>query len=224
MSTPQPGSGPGSGTGQYWTADPAVTPDRREVRVRIAGEPYVFTTAAGTFSADRLDAGTSLLLDRGPAPVGATLLDLGCGWGPVAVSLARRVPAATVWAVDVNRRALELSRANADRAGVGARVRVAEPDGVPAAITFEAIWSNPPIRVGKADLHALLLAWLPRLAPGGVAHLVVARNLGADSLAAWLGDRGWPTVRAGSAKGYRLLDVPARGNGIGTAGAQEVGG
>lgn len=194
-------------SGQYWTEQPAGPSTTRELAVRIAGEAYRFRTAGGVFSADRLDLGTSVLLERGAPPSGRTLLDLGCGWGPVAVSLARRVPAATVWAVDVNRRALELTAANAAAAGVGDRVRTAAPDAVPDGTGFDAIWSNPPIRVGKAELHALLERWLPRLAPGGVAHLVVARNLGADSLSDWLAGRGWPTTRVGSAKGYRLLDV-----------------
>ncbi len=194
----------------YFTADPRVEAVPREVAARIAGEDYRFTTAAGTFSAERLDAGTAVLLDRGPQPSGGTLLDLGCGWGPVAVSLARRVPAATVWAVDVNRRALELTRANAAAAGVGDRVHPAEPDDLSVDVVFDAIWSNPPIRVGKPELHAMLLRWLPRLAPGGTGWLVVARNLGADSLAGWLGEQGFPTARYASAKGYRVLRVDAR--------------
>ncbi len=194
----------------YFTADPSTTATQRELRVRIAGEDYRFTTAAGTFSGDRLDLGTSVLLARGPDPLGGRLLDLGCGWGPVAVSLARRVPAATVWAVDVNRRALGLAGRNAAAAGVADRVRVAEPDEVPTGLSFDAIWSNPPIRVGKSELHALLLRWLPRLAPEGTAWLVVARHLGADSLADWLGEQGFPTRRHASAKGYRVLAVTHR--------------
>ncbi len=194
----------------YFTAEPVGEATMRQVTARIAGETYRFTTAGGTFAATRLDPGTSVLLERGPTPAGRTLLDLGCGWGPVAVSLARRVPAATVWAVDVNRRALDLTGVNAATAGVADRVRRVEPDDVPAEVTFDAIWSNPPIRVGKTELHAMLLHWLPRLAPGGAAWLVVARNLGADSLAAWLAEQGWPTGRHASAKGYRVLRVPAR--------------
>jgi len=197
-------------TEHYFTADPAGDGAMRQVTARVAGETYRFTTAGGTFATDRLDLGTSVLLERGPDPTGRLLLDLGCGWGPIAVSLARRVPAATVWAVDVNRRARELTGVNAATAGVADRVRVAEPEDVPAELAFDAIWSNPPIRVGKPELHAMLLRWLPRLAPGGAAWLVVARNLGADSLAGWLATQGWPTARHASAKGYRVLRVPAR--------------
>ena len=81
-------------------------------------------------------------------------------------------------------------------------------------MTFAAIWSNPPIRIGKEGLHALLLRWLPRLSPGGHAHLVVQRHLGADSLHAWLTEAladAAVVERAGSAKGYRVLRVSAPG-------------
>jgi 16S rRNA (guanine1207-N2)-methyltransferase len=157
------------------------------------------------FARDGVDPGTKLLLLEAPAPPATgDLLDLGCGYGPIAVALARRSPGATVWAVDVNERARALTVANSAALG---NVRVAAPEEVPGAIRFETIWSNPPIRIGKAALHELLLAWLPRLAPGGRALLVVQKHLGADSLARWLDERGFPTTRLCSRVGYRLLEV-----------------
>ncbi|MCU1350891.1 MAG: transporter [Acidimicrobiales bacterium] len=164
-------------------------------------------TDAGVFAADAVDPGTRLLLADGP-PVrpGGTLLDLGCGYGPIACALARRGGAGTtVWAVDVNERARGLARANADDGGVGDQVRVAAPDDVPADVGFDQIWSNPPIRIGKPALHALLQRWLGRLTPGGEVLLVVHKHLGADSLARWLDAAGWPTERLGSRMGYRIL-------------------
>ncbi len=164
-------------------------------------------TDSGVFSAGRLDPGTRLLLDAAPPPpTGGDLLDLGCGYGPVALTLAVRAPGARIWAVDVNRRALDLCAANAARAGL-ANVRCAAPDdaGLPAA--FAVIWSNPPIRIGKEALHALLGRWLGRLAPGAAAFLVVQRNLGADSLQRWLAGAGWSAERAAARGGYRLLRV-----------------
>ena len=77
----------------------------------------------------------------------------------------------------------------------------------PANDGYDEIWSNPPIRIGKAALHDLLRSWLPRLRPGGAARLVVARNLGADSLQRWLIDQGYACERAASAKGFRVLVV-----------------
>jgi 16S rRNA G1207 methylase RsmC len=78
---------------------------------------------------------------------------------------------------------------------------------VPAGLVIDELWSNPPIRVGKPVLHGLLATWLPRLAPDGVARLVVARNLGADSLHRWLEGAGWTVTRIASRKGYRILEV-----------------
>jgi 16S rRNA G1207 methylase RsmC len=113
--------------------------------------------------------------------------------------------------VDVNQRALELARANVEAAGVAANVTVAAPDEVPGGVRFAAIYSNPPVRVGKAALHAILDRWLDRLAPGGVAYLVVQRNLGSDSLATWLAASGRAVERLKSKKGYRILKVESRG-------------
>jgi 16S rRNA G1207 methylase RsmC len=121
--------------------------------------------------------------------------------------LARREPAATVWAVDVNERARALTESNAAATGVGDRVRVSAPEQVPADLRFDEIWSNPPVRIGKAALHEMMLGWLPRLAPQGQAWLVMARNLGSDSFARWLTDEGWECGRASSAQGYRVLRV-----------------
>jgi 16S rRNA (guanine1207-N2)-methyltransferase len=168
-------------------------------------------TDAGVFSPDAVDAGTKLLLLDAPRPdpdAAGHLLDLGAGYGPIACTLASRAPAATVWAVEVNERARALCAANADAAGLG-NVRVAAPDDVPGDVAFAGIWSNPPIRIGKAALHDLLARWLPRLAADGRAWLVVHKHLGADSLQRWLAAEGWPTTRLASRAGYRILEVGA---------------
>jgi 16S rRNA G1207 methylase RsmC len=165
-------------------------------------------TGAGVFAQGRLDQGTAVLFRATEPPSeGSSFLDLGCGYGVVATALALARPDAAVWAVDVNRRALLLATENAVVAGVEDRVHAVEPDGVPDGLAFDEIWSNPPIRIGKEALHALLLRWLPRLRPGGRAVLVVGKNLGADSLQRWLGQHGWPASRIASAKGFRVLEV-----------------
>ena len=133
------------------------------------------------------------------------MLDLGSGWGPIACSIAIASPDSTVWATDVNERAVELTRLNAESMGVD--VNAALPDDVPDDLRFDAIWSNPPIRVGKAALHKMLLHWLPRLTPKGRAHLVVGKNLGADSLQRWLIEQGWPTDRMAAEQSFRVLAV-----------------
>ncbi len=164
-------------------------------------------TDAGVFSPGRLDPGTRLLLEESPAPpASGDLLDLGCGYGPVACVLAKRSPGATVWAVDVNERALELCARNARAAGLD-NVRCVTPGAASRPARFAAIWSNPPVRIGKEALHALLGGWLGRLDPAGSAYLVISRNLGADSLHRWLAGQGWPVTRLAARSGYRLLQV-----------------
>ncbi len=180
----------------------------RPVSMTLWGHDVTLTSARGVFSSDGLDLGTAVLLRTVRPPVAATrLLDLGCGIGPLTLALALECPSAMVTAVDVNDLALDLTRRNAAAVGVGDRVRALHPDAVDPAETYDEIWSNPPIRIGKEALHTLLRTWLPRLAPGGAARLVVARNLGADSLATWLSTSGWTVAREASAKGFRVLTV-----------------
>jgi 16S rRNA (guanine1207-N2)-methyltransferase len=205
----------------YFTADPTAPSRERRIEFDVDGRTYRLVTSGGVFSAGRLDLGTSVLLHKAPVPAAGTegaLLDLGCGYGPVAVVLATSAPKADVYAVDVNQRALDLARANA--AALKLDITVATPDAVPDDVRFAEIWSNPPIRVGKAELHDLLDRWLPRLADDGVAWLVVARNLGADSLQEWLAGRGWAAQRYASQKGYRVLRV-SRNPGDNGAGTEE---
>ena len=186
----------------YFTNDssPMVT---REITATVFGREFVFTTANGVFSGTRLDLGTSVLLRTVAPPEQGRVLDLGCGFGPIAVGIAAASPEVRVDAVDVNERALALTRMNAERARVADQVRTFSPDGA----VYDEIWSNPPIRIGKKALHELLLTWLPRLRPDGVAYLVVSKNLGADSLTTWLIEQGWPTEKLASAKGFRVLKV-----------------
>ncbi len=189
----------------YFTARPDAPHRPGRVHVVLPDVHLELQTDSGMFSPDRLDAGTRLLLETAPPPPAAGhLLDLGCGYGPLALVLAARSPGATVWAVDVNERALELCAANARRAGLP-NVRCVGPGDPALPARFGLIWSNPPIRIGKAALHELLAGWLARLAPGGTACLVVQRNLGADSLQRWLAEAGWPARRLAARGGYRVL-------------------
>ena len=199
--------------GQYFEDDPSVGSDPRSVEVALPDVAFTLTADRGVFSSDHLDAGTKLLLLEAPSlePSETTVLDLGCGWGPIACVTAARAPHATVWAVDVNERARRLTAANAAGIGASERVHVADPDGVPPDVQFDRILSNPPIRVGKKALHALLTRWLPRLTPGGRAHLVVQKHLGSDSLADWLRTEGYDVDRIKSRAGFRILEVRRRG-------------
>lgn len=192
----------------YFASQPGSADRRQRLDVTVWGRQLALESAAGVFSAGRLDLGTSVLFrETSPPARPGTFLDLGCGYGVIACALAVAVPGSVVHAVDVNERALRLTAENAARLGVADRVRVSVPDDVPADIAFDEIWSNPPIRIGKEALHALLSTWLGRLAPDGRAVLVVGRNLGADSLQQWLRDQGWACDRLASAKGFRVLEA-----------------
>lgn len=192
----------------YFTADPAVPFKRAPVVADVWGARLDLVSGSGVFAQGRVDVGTSILLRETSPPDGVgTVLDLGCGFGVIGLAIAVHVPDAVVTGVDVNERALLLANENAAALGVGDRFTALLPDAVDPAASYDEIWSNPPIRIGKEALHALLLQWLPRLAPGGRAVMVVGKHLGSDSLSRWLGEQGWPTTRIGGAKQFRVLET-----------------
>lgn len=199
------------GSDHYFSPSPRSDFSTRSIRATLAGREVELVTAAGVFSPEHLDQGTRILLDAVPEPpASGHLLDLGAGWGPIALSLAMRAPEATVWAVDVNERALDLVSRNTARLGV-TNVNAVVPRDVPDDVRFAVIWSNPPIRVGKRELHDMLEQWLPRLTDDGVAWLVVAKHLGAESLQRWLADSlGFEVARAANSKGFRVLSARRR--------------
>ena len=190
----------------YFAVDPKVASQPRTIRIALPDRSFELDTDRGVFAHGHLDAGTDLLLRTIQLPPTGDLVDVGCGYGAIAITLGLRQPEARVWAVDVNRRALDLCASNAERAGA-ANVVTAEPDAVPEGVRFAAIYSNPPVRLGKAGLHELLLNWIGRLEPHGTATLVVQRHLGSDSLAAWLASLGHRVERVRSRGGYRVLEV-----------------
>lgn len=212
---------------QYFSAAPASEDERRSMDVTVRGYDAHVEVSNGVFSGHRVDLGTSVLLKRAPElPETGDFLDLGCGWGPIALAMAMESPDAHVWAVDVNERALDLTAANA-KANDCANITVTQVDEASKPLTtqpdfatalsddvqFDVIWSNPPIRVGKETLHTLLMTWLPRLKTSGEAYLVVQKNLGSDSLINWLDETlgsDFTVEKYASAKGYRIIRV-ARG-------------
>jgi 16S rRNA (guanine1207-N2)-methyltransferase len=196
-----------AGPGHYFDTAPQAGPRPRTVRLVLRDLSLRLQTDSGVFSAERVDPGTQVLLAEAPRPPAqGELLDLGCGYGPIALALASRAPEARVWAVDVNERALELTRLNAESAGLK-NIVACRPEEVPAELRFTAIYSNPPVRVGKVALHEILLSWLPRLAESAPAYLVVQSHLGSDSLARWLATQGHAVQRLTSKNAYRVLEV-----------------
>ena len=194
----------------YFSQEPSSPLKPKTIQIPVAGEIVDVTTASGTFSPAQLDFGTEVLIEQMDlAPVSGNLLDLGCGWGPIALNLAKLRPNTKVWAVDVNTRSVELTEANAKGLGIS-NITTLLPEQVPTDLRFSGIWSNPPIRIGKKELHELLLLWLPRLETGGEAYLVVQKNLGSDSLQKWLTEElasDFEVSRYTSIKTYRVLKI-----------------
>jgi 16S rRNA (guanine1207-N2)-methyltransferase len=197
--------------GEHYFAETPGTGSRpRSVDLVLPDLHLRLDTDAGMFSPDRIDTGTRILLETvPPPPADGNLLDLGCGYGPIALTLASRSPAARVYGVDVNQRALQAARDNARAAGL-TNTEFGTGDDLGPGLRFAAIWSNPPIRIGKPALHTLLTTWLDRLTPTGTAHLVVQKHLGSDSLQRWLTGQGWATTRLAARAAYRILAVTAR--------------
>jgi 16S rRNA G1207 methylase RsmC len=200
----------------YFTSEPFDPATARQIEVVLAGRALAATTASGVFSPSRIDLGTAVLLrtlarrdPRSDLPRRGLAVDVGSGWGPLALTMALLAPAVRVAAVDTNQAARELTALNAERLGLD-NIAVMTPAEARSLTRIDALWSNPPIRIGKDALHDLLGNWLERLAPDGHADLVVQRNLGADSLQTWLVALGYPTERLASAKGYRVLRAAPR--------------
>ena len=197
-------------TEHYFSPQPAGEYKTTEIEVSLAGRELTVETAGSIFSPERLDMGTDALMRIVPqTPEKGNFLDLGCGWGPLAITMALEAPDANIYAIDVNERALELTKRNAARHKLG-NIHVSTPQDVAAKVNFDIIWSNPPIRVGKAELHSILKHWIPRLAVDGIGYFVVAKHLGADSFEKWLRTEfadDFDVYREDHYKGFRVVKV-----------------
>ena len=181
----------------YFSETPDSPAALREITFEVGERKFAVQAARGTFSASRLDPGTTVLLSKhAEFPTEGNVLDLGCGWGPISLAIASLSPKVTVWALDVNSRSLELAKKNAERLGLE-NVKTVTAQQIPEEILFDAIWSNPPIRIGKEALH------------DGRAMLVVQKQLGADSLLAWIQSEFPELVarRFSTDKGFRVLEI-----------------
>ncbi len=169
----------------YFSASPQSGHRFAETRYTYRGKELVFTTDAGVFSRGEVDYGTDVLLRALPPEMKGRVLDLGCGWGAVGVSVGKRYPECEIALSDVNRRALDLARDNADRNGVAARAFLSDGlDDVEG--TFDFIITNPPIRAGKQVIYRLFAQSAARLREGGQLYLVIRKQQGAESALRYL--------------------------------------
>ncbi|MBT94690.1 MAG: hypothetical protein CL431_01810 [Acidimicrobiaceae bacterium] len=192
----------------YFEQDPSSDQVEGSVQLSLPDFSTTLRTSNNVFSWKRVDPGTKFLLLNAPIPDSQpkNILDLGCGYGPITAYLEHRFSTTKVWGIDVNNRAIELAKTNMQQENTV----ICKPDEVPDDVNFDLIYSNPPVRIGKHNLKKLLTTWLNRLNPLGSAHLVINKNLGADSIQKWLETEAWMTHRLKSVSGYRILEVKHR--------------
>ena len=170
----------------YYTRVPQSESKPVDCAFTYRGLDLTFRTDAGVFSKGEVDTGTRLLLEALPEEMHGDVLDLGCGWGVIGISIARKWPGTQVTMADVNTRALDLSRKNAERNR--AEVICAESDGMEALAdrNFDAVVTNPPIRAGKQVIYKMFADAAQRLKPGGALYLVIRKQQGAESCIRYL--------------------------------------
>jgi 16S rRNA (guanine1207-N2)-methyltransferase len=193
----------------YFSSEPQAEEKSYPIEFEVAGRTIRALGASGTFSANKLDAGTRVLLNlHANFPSQGRVLDLGCGWGPISLALASQSPELEVLAVDVNQRSLAQTEANAASLGL-TNISTSLESEITDRQPFDQMWSNPPIRVGKEVLHGLMEKYLPMLVPGGTAWMVIQKQLGAESFQKWLTERfsDFEVERVANDKGYRVLRV-----------------
>ncbi|MEW6725289.1 MAG: methyltransferase [Bacillota bacterium] len=168
---------------QYFTTRPSSREEVAEFSEEIRGIRLTLLTGGGVFSRNRIDFGTRLLLEYLELPETGPFLDLGCGYGPIAITVARLRPGVRVIGVEVNQRAAQLAMENAVRnQAANVEIRTGSGFAPVAGEQFSAIITNPPFRAGKALVHAWLEQAADHLAPEAALWVVVGNKQGAESL------------------------------------------
>lgn len=194
---------------QYFTREPSSESRPVICQFEDRGRKYVFETDAGVFSRGEVDQGTEILLKALP-DLDGDILDLGCGWGVVGTCLKGRNPDARIVMVDVNLRALELSRKNLSRNGASAEVL--ESDGFEGIRdrTFDAVVTNPPIRAGKEKVYEMLGDAAHSLKSGGQLFVVIRKQQGAESCMRYLKTLFDEVEKIDRSAGYWVLQARER--------------
>jgi 16S rRNA (guanine1207-N2)-methyltransferase len=191
----------------YYTSKPGSSHRYREFAVKLRGVELLLQTDAGVFSKERLDRGTELLIKAIPLEATfQTMLDLGCGYGPIGLVLARLFPAATVYMSDVNERAVELARKNAATNGI-TKVEIRAGEGFTpfTGERFDLVATNPPIRAGKQVIYPLIEQAAVFLNPGGWLAAVIMTKQGAKSLEQRMAEVFGNVTEWEKGSGYRVV-------------------
>lgn len=191
-------------TEHYYTQNPAIPHDERQVIYEVLGLRFQCTTDSGVFCRDGLDMGTRVLLESLPALSGR-ILDLGCGWGPVGAAVGKKYPDCSVVLSDVNERAVALAKRNLVANGVK-NAEFVSGDGYESVDgRFDAILLNPPIRAGKKTIYELFEGAKAHLLPDGALYIVIRKQQGAESAEKYLKSVYPQVERIAREKGYWVL-------------------
>ncbi|KFF56668.1 class I SAM-dependent methyltransferase [Bacillus stercoris] len=168
----------------YYSEKPSVKSNKQTWSFRLRNKDFTFTSDSGVFSKKEVDFGSRLLIDSFEEPeVEGSILDVGCGYGPIGLSLASDFEDRTIHMIDVNERAVELSNENAEQNGI-TNVKIYQSDlfsNVDSAQTFASILTNPPIRAGKKVVHAIFEKSAEHLKASGELWIVIQKKQGAPS-------------------------------------------
>jgi len=198
-------------TEHYFTVEPGSAHQVNEIVVTLRGNELRLKTDAGVFSRERLDPGTKLLVESLELSGVEAPLDLGCGYGPIGLAIAREKPAVKVFMSDLNRRATELAAENAARNGLN-NVVIRQGDGFlpwqdlyTAGFRFDLVAINPPLRAGKETVLRLFAEARDHLRPGGRLWVVIRTKQGAKTYRRELDGIFGTAETAAIKSGYRVL-------------------
>ncbi|MEC2344634.1 class I SAM-dependent methyltransferase [Paenibacillus barengoltzii] len=189
----------------YYASQPTAAHDRKTWDTVLRGQSYRFVSDAGVFSKGGVDFGSRTLIEAMDIPHDAEVLDVGCGYGPIGLAAARLAAKGHVTMIDVNSRAVELAKENAAANGVN-NITVLESDLFSALDDrkFDVVLTNPPIRAGKATVHAIFEGAYERLRSGGSLWVVIQKKQGAPSAKEKLESLFSRVEEVTKDKGYRI--------------------
>jgi 16S rRNA (guanine1207-N2)-methyltransferase len=194
-------------TNHYYSRTPEVKSDPQNIETVLRDFKFRLKTDQGVFSKNEIDFGSRLLIDSFTEnQIAGPLLDVGCGYGPVGLSMARAFPDRAIHMVDVNERALGLANENANANGIS-NVSIYESNCLEnvSEKNFSAILTNPPIRAGKSVVHEILEDSYNHLADGGELWVVIQKKQGAASAQKKMEEVYGNAEVAAKKKGYQIL-------------------
>ncbi len=191
----------------YYSNKPQTESKPQKWKFTLLGNSFTFETDAGVFSKSEVDFGSRVLIDTFAMPdVDGAILDVGCGYGPIGLSIAKKNPEREIHMMDINTRAIALARINAQTNGVQ-NVRIFESDGLSAVgnVQAAAILTNPPIRAGKETVFKFYDGAYEKLVNGGELWVVIQKKQGAPSSVSHLEEMFEEVEVVVKQKGYWII-------------------